>query len=84
MDGLIAPKQLDDLKESIACTILMDYGTNLVWDIMKPLLLPIAHCPLLNVITINKIDNTNDNISKGEHHYAQYQYEVQLPRGVVV
>lgn len=39
----------------------------------------------MNVTTINKKDNTNGYISKdGEHHYAQYQYEVQLPRGVVL
>ena len=39
----------------------------------------------MNVTIINKIKNTNGNISKeGEHHYAQYWYEVQLPGGIVV
>ena len=44
MDGLKAPKQLVDLIESIAGTILVDYGfdTQVVWDVLKPLLLPIA------------------------------------------
>lgn len=33
----------------------------------------------------NKNGNTNGNILKeGEHHYAQYRYEVLLLKGVVV
>ena len=39
----------------------------------------------MNVTSININDSTNGNISKeGEHHYAQYRYEVQLPGGIVV
>jgi hypothetical protein len=94
MDGLKAAKHYTNLIESITSVVLIDFrfDTNVVWDIMKPLLLPIATPETLvvhlvselrelcmakayhmNVISINKNDNTNGNISKeDEHHYAQY------------
>lgn len=106
MDGLKAPKQLADLIESIAGAVLVDSGfdTQVVWDVLKPLLLPIATPETLvvhpiselqelctakgypmNVTTINKTNISNGDIpNETEHQYAQYRYEVQLPRGVVV
>ena len=57
MDGLKAPKQLADLVENIASAILVDSGfdTQVVWDVLKPLLLPIATPETLVVHPVSEL-----------------------------
>jgi dsRNA-specific ribonuclease len=101
MDGLKAPKQLADLVESIACAILVDSGfdTQVVWDVLKPLLLPIATPETLVVHPVSELQElcttkgyhmnvttiNKTNVNNGDiPNEVEHRYEVQLPGGVVV
>lgn len=57
MDGLKAPKQLADMIESITGAILVDSGFDalVVWDVLMPLLLPIATPQTLVVHPISEL-----------------------------
>lgn len=91
IDGLKAPKQLTDLIESITGAILVDYGfvTHVVWDVLKPLLLPIATPKTLVVQPISELQElcttkgyhmnvitiNKNNISNGNiPNEAEHQY----------
>ena len=81
MDGLKAPKQLADLIESIAGAVLVDSGfdTQVVWNVLKPMLLPIATPETLVVHPVSELQELCT--AKGYHMNVTTINQIDINNG---